>query len=87
MGVGGALVERGPFDLVLASDVIYERRNLDVLIALLPRLGPEAWLADPGRRPAADFFTAAADDWAITPTVPDPVLPQVKVHRMHRRRG
>lgn len=83
----GMLVDRGPFDLILASDVIYERRNLDALIALLPRLGAEVWLADPGRRPAADFFTLAADDWAITPTVPEPDMPQVKVHRMHRRRA
>jgi predicted nicotinamide N-methyase len=49
------LVERGPFDLVLASDVLYERPSVAMLLELLPRLGPVAWVADPGR-PAADAF-------------------------------
>jgi predicted nicotinamide N-methyase len=56
------LLERGPWDLVLASDVLYEARNGEALLALLPRLlAPrgEIWLADPGR-PAADPFLAAA---------------------------
>ena len=34
-----ALVERAPWDLVLAADVLYERRNVDELLELLPRLG------------------------------------------------
>lgn len=50
-----ALVRRAPFDLVLASDVLYERQAVAPLLALLPRLAPEAWLADPGR-PAAGAF-------------------------------
>ncbi len=54
------LLERGPWDLVLASDVLYEARNGDALAPLLPRLlAPhgEVWLADPGR-PAAERFLA-----------------------------
>ena len=43
------LLERAPFDLVLAADVLYERRYVDLLIDLLPRLGGEILLADPGR--------------------------------------
>jgi predicted nicotinamide N-methyase len=39
----------GTFDLVLAADVLYERRYVDVLVELLPRLGGEILLADPGR--------------------------------------
>jgi predicted nicotinamide N-methyase len=50
-----ALLDRAPFDLVLVADVLYERRNLDPLRALLPQLGGEIWLADPGR-PALDEF-------------------------------
>ena len=42
------LVERGPFDLVLASDLLYERANVGPLLVLLPRLAPEVWLAEPG---------------------------------------
>jgi predicted nicotinamide N-methyase len=54
-----ALVARGPFDLVLAADVLYERSSVAPLLSLLPRLGPSVWLADPGR-PAADAFLEQA---------------------------
>ena len=60
------LVERAPWDLVLASDVLYEARNADALLPLLPRLGREVWLADPGRPPAARFLELAAGEWTIT---------------------
>ena len=44
------------WDLVLAADVLYEQRNVDQLLALLPRLGGEILLAEPGRPFAKDFF-------------------------------
>jgi predicted nicotinamide N-methyase len=53
------LVARGPFDLVLAADVLYERQSVAKLLRLLPRLAPQAIVADPGR-PAADAFLAEA---------------------------
>jgi predicted nicotinamide N-methyase len=53
------LVERAPFDLVLAADVLYERAAVAQLLGLLPRLAPRVLLADPGR-PAADAFLAEA---------------------------
>jgi predicted nicotinamide N-methyase len=53
------LVGRGPFDLVLAADVLYERASVARLLSLLPRLAPETWLADPGR-PATDAFLEQA---------------------------
>lgn len=61
------LVGRGPFDLVLAADVLYERASVAQLLSLLPRLAPDAWLADPGR-PAADAFLAEARrrSWEVT---------------------
>jgi predicted nicotinamide N-methyase len=66
------LLERAPWDLILASDVLYEARNADVLLDLLPRLGTDVWLADPGRVPAARFLEAAAQQWEITSrTVPE----------------
>jgi predicted nicotinamide N-methyase len=46
----------GGWDLVLAADVLYEQRNVDQLLALLPRLGGEILLAEPGRPFAKDFF-------------------------------
>jgi predicted nicotinamide N-methyase len=54
-----ALVRRAPFDLALASDVLYERHAVAPLLALLPRLAPEAWLADPGRPAAGAFLDEA----------------------------
>jgi predicted nicotinamide N-methyase len=83
-GEPDALVERGPFDLVLAADVLYERRNLDVLIPLLGRLGREIWLADPGRPPLEEFLERVGREWDVRSTQ-DPVTPSVHVHRIRRR--
>src|ERR671931_434946 len=60
------LLARAPYDLILASDVLYEARNADTLLDLLPKLGSDVWLADPGRKPAARFLTEAAATWDIT---------------------
>src|SRR4051812_15507781 len=60
------IVERGPWQLVLGSDVLYERRNVDQMLDLLPRLvaaGGEVWIADPGRETSMDFLARAARDW------------------------
>jgi predicted nicotinamide N-methyase len=51
-----ALVDEAPFALVLAADVLYERRNVSLMLSLLPRLGAEIWLADPGRSFAEAFL-------------------------------
>jgi predicted nicotinamide N-methyase len=60
-----ALLERAPWDLVLAADVLYERRNVDELLGLLPQLGGELLLADPGRPHAKTFFDRAGEEWTI----------------------
>jgi predicted nicotinamide N-methyase len=81
-GQPDALLARAPWDLVLAADVLYERRNVDVLLDLLPRLvgpGGEVWVADPGRALAEPFLTAAGVDFAVT-TTPGPG--PVAVHRL-----
>jgi predicted nicotinamide N-methyase len=59
------LVDGGPWQLVLAADVLYERRNVDELLALLPQLGGEVLLADPGRPHATTFLERAAASWTI----------------------
>ena len=59
------LVSRGPFDLVLAADVLYERASVALLLSLLPRLAPEIWLADPGRPAAAAFLEQARNRWSV----------------------
>ncbi|HEY7453571.1 MAG TPA: methyltransferase domain-containing protein [Thermoleophilaceae bacterium] len=55
------LVERGPFDLVLAADVLYTKANVDAALALFPRLvapGGELRIADPNRAGAQRFLAA-----------------------------
>ncbi len=59
------LVAHAPWDLVLAADVLYERRNTEELLALLPRLGGQVLLADPDRPHAKTFLERAAGDWTI----------------------
>jgi len=65
----------GPFDLVIAADVLYEERNALPLLALLAETiapGGEALIADPGRRHAAAFLDdARATGWWIEQVVVD----------------
>jgi predicted nicotinamide N-methyase len=72
------LVARAPFDVVLAADVLYERASVAALLSLLPRLAPVAWLADPGRPPAAAFMEQAARRWTVESRVRD----VVQIHRL-----
>lgn len=83
----GPMTGRAPWDLVLASDVLYERRNVSWLLELFPRLvdhSGEVWLADPQRRAAEEFLAAAEPDWQRT-SMPDTRFPEVRIHRLHRR--
>jgi predicted nicotinamide N-methyase len=75
------LVRRAPFDLVLAADVLYERGNVAPLLSLLPRLAPEAWLADPGRPAGGAFVEQASSRWPVETRVRD----VVRVHRLEFR--
>ena len=50
------LLRAAPWDIVLGADLIYEERNADQLAALLPRLGGELLLAEPGRPYAKAFL-------------------------------
>jgi predicted nicotinamide N-methyase len=64
-GSADALVREAPWDLVLAADVLYEQRNVPLLLDLLPRLGGEVWLADPNRAPLEEFLVAARERFAV----------------------
>jgi predicted nicotinamide N-methyase len=58
---GDALVERGPFDLVLAADVLYTKANVDAALELFPRLvapGGALRIADPNRAGARRFLAS-----------------------------
>jgi predicted nicotinamide N-methyase len=74
------LVSRGPFDLLVAADVLYERASVAPLLSLLPRLAPEAWLADPGRPAAGAFLEQAARRWSVETRVRG----LVRIHRLRR---
>lgn len=75
------LVRRGPFDLVLAADVLYERQSVSLLLSLLPRLGREVLLADPGRQVAREFLGHAPRAWSVQTTVRD----GIELHRLRAR--
>lgn len=57
---------RGPWQLVLASDVLYERRNVEQLVDVLSKLGAtETLVADPGRPALAAFLDEARERWHV----------------------
>jgi predicted nicotinamide N-methyase len=78
-----ALVERAPFDLVLAADVLYERRNVAMLLRLLPKLGEHVWLADPGRSFTEAFLEQAPRYWEVRSERAHGAF----IHRLARRNG
>jgi predicted nicotinamide N-methyase len=81
-----ALVERGPWDLVVAADVFYLRHNVAALLRLLPRLtegGAEVLIADPSRAGARDFLAAARAMFRVE-SVPAPERERVNLHTLRR---
>jgi predicted nicotinamide N-methyase len=82
---GDALVEQGPFDLVLAADVLYTIANKDAALTLFPRLlarGGEIRLADPDRANARSFLQAARSLFEITTKQER----EVRLHSLRHRR-
>lgn len=78
------LAARGPWDLVIASDVLYTRANVEAAIRLLPRLvGPagDIRLADPDRTGAGTLLAAARDTFRLQTRR----LGDVALHTLHRR--
>jgi predicted nicotinamide N-methyase len=75
------LAARGPWDLVLAADILYLQANVEAALRLLPRLvepAGEVWLADPRRSGARDFLAAARATFSLTTTEDGPVA----IHRL-----
>jgi predicted nicotinamide N-methyase len=50
------LLHGAPWDVVLGADLLYEDRNAAQLLELLPQLGGDVLLAEPGRPFAASFL-------------------------------
>ena len=82
-----AIVERGPWDLVLASDVLYERRNANLLLRLLPQLVDARGLvliADPQRAAAGRFLERVESEGWLLKTTGTPRSERVRIHRLRR---
>jgi predicted nicotinamide N-methyase len=82
----------GIFDLVLAADVLYERKNAVALADLVPQLlapGGEAIFADP-RRDEAPVFLEAMERYAFEDATEEITIEQparsvkVLLHRLRR---
>jgi predicted nicotinamide N-methyase len=82
-----AIVDRAPWRYVLASDVLYERRNVDLLLDLLPRLvdhSGHVLIADPSRAPAERFLELATQRWHLRSTG-SPRAARTRIHRLRLR--
>jgi predicted nicotinamide N-methyase len=83
------LLAGAPWDLVVAADVLYEQRNVPVLVWLLPRLVEvtgEVWLADPGRPMLASFLAGVdATGWRREQLATDPA--GMTIHRLRLEAG
>ena len=82
-----AIVARAPWQVVIASDVLYENRNVDQLLELFPRLVDErglVLLADPGRATSERFLLRAADEGWIVRSSRSPRVRRIWVHRLRR---
>jgi predicted nicotinamide N-methyase len=78
-----ALLAGAPWRLVLAADVLYGQRNVDEMLALLPRLvddDGEVWVADPRRPLTGEFLAAARARWRRVETTAT-ADPDVLIHR------
>lgn len=78
------LVARGPWDLVIGADLLYEFHQIETLHRGLVELGAPVLLGDQDRRPAAAFFERVAEDFEVRST-PDAELPHVSVHALTPR--
>ena len=81
------IVDRAPWRFVVASDVLYERRNVTQLLELLPRLvnqTGEVLIADPQRALAASFLEGAERDWHVR-TTGSLRSERARIHHLRRR--
>jgi predicted nicotinamide N-methyase len=86
-GAPEPIVERAPWRYVLASDVLYEPRNVDLLLELLPRLvdgSGEVLIADPSRPPAVCFLELAPERWELRSST-SPRAARTQIHRLRLR--
>jgi predicted nicotinamide N-methyase len=78
------IVAQAPWPVVLGSDVLYERRNVQQMLDLLPRLvdvRSEVIIADPGRATQEEFVTRAGEIWTRRTTTHG----RISLHRLRLR--
>ncbi|MFL5825743.1 MAG: class I SAM-dependent methyltransferase [Thermoleophilaceae bacterium] len=83
----GELLYGGPWDLVLAADVLYLRHNVEALLRVLPGLlgrEGEALIADPNRAGGRDFAAAARRMFRLE-SRPDAEREKMTLHRLRPR--
>jgi predicted nicotinamide N-methyase len=78
------LVARGPWDLVIGSDVLYETRNVLLVLEVLEQTVDHAVIADPGRPAAIEFEATAATLWDMHTDI-DPGPPRISLYDLRRQ--
>jgi predicted nicotinamide N-methyase len=77
------LAARGPWDLVIGSDLLYEARNVLLVLEILDAVTDHAIIADPGRAAAVEFEASAATMWDMRADV-DEGPPRVVLYDLRR---
>jgi predicted nicotinamide N-methyase len=75
------ILDRGPWDLVIGADVLYEDYHVPVLVDLMAQIGAPVLLGDQGRRAAEPFIALAQEHFDVVSRV-DRDLSHVVVHSL-----
>ena len=79
------LALRGPWDLVIGSDLLYEKRNVALVLGVLDAVADHAIIADPGRPASIEFEASAPALWDMRSEV-DEGPPRIVLHELRRER-
>jgi predicted nicotinamide N-methyase len=77
------LAARGPWDLVIGSDLLYEARNVALVLDVLDTVADHAIIADPGRPASVEFEASAANAWDLRTEIDDGP-PRIALHELRR---
>jgi predicted nicotinamide N-methyase len=77
------LLARGPWDLVIGSDLLYEGRNVALVLDVIETVADHAIIADPGRPTSIEFEASAASSWDLRTEI-DEGPPRVALHELRR---
>jgi predicted nicotinamide N-methyase len=77
------LLARGPWDLVIGSDLLYEGRNVALVLDVIETVTDHAIIADPGRPTSIEFEASAASSWKLSTEIDDGP-PRIALHELRR---